>query len=967
MAGALLLPLLVMLGFMAYRSVKTAEADAYKAVLDAAQTRARAIEIELGSMRELLSAIAQRPLVRSLDPSRCDPFLQELRAIDARVANIGLRTRAGEAMCLQRSENVLSVAQIRDSEWFREAIAGDGFRASNAFVAKTLGHWVVALSQTVHDASGAPAAVLAAATPIERLATWITRGEPIEGGVSLLVDRSGRVIAGSLDNQAWLGKELPKAEPIDKVLSGADGNYRVRGPDGVERVYGVATVPSAGWKVLVRMPTEAMSALVRQQVRESLLVLGGFALLACVLALAFAHKLSGAIRRPRDLVRATAQGRFQLPIPVRGPGEVAELTEEFNRMVAAQQRAEQALREAQALYRSVFENSVVGIFVVAADGRVVSANPALGRILGYESSEEMMAQISSVARQVYAAAGDRSRFHELIRSKGIVEGFQTRWRRRDGSLIWVSLSARRVDDPAIGHIGMAEDITERKRAERLRALEHGVTRCLAEAESASAAIQSVIRTICEAEEWPCGRYFTADEATGVLRFAEAWSRGDPAAEQFIARSRELVYRRGQGLSGTAWQTGRPLWVADVSKDARASGSSGSASGPSLQGGSFVLPVKLEDKTLGVLSFSSAATREPDERFLQATAVIGSQIGQFLARMQAETAMRHSESALRRAELMAKLAHIVTGPAGGVESWSETFPRLIGVDPGELAVGSTRDWLEFLHPDGREAFRQTSIEAAASGKRRDMEYRLQRRNGEWVHVRHVMEPMQSHPHGPSSMRWFSTLQDITEQKRAEDKIRRLNRVYAVLSGINSLIVRVRSRDELFKEACRIAVEEGQFPVAWIGVVDQAAACVKPVAWQGTDERILGQIRMGLHESAPEGIGIVGRAVNEGMPVISNDLEHDPRVLVKGVLERGARSLALLPLVVGSDTCAVLVLYAPVVGFFDGDEMKLLLELAGDIALALDHIEKAEKLDYLPITMRSPGSPTGRCFTSAWRST
>ena len=62
-------------------------------------------------------------------------------------------------------------------------------------------------------------------------------------------------------------------------------------------------------------------------------------------------------------------------------------------------------------------------------------------------------------------------------------------------------------------------------------------------------------------------------------------------------------------------------------------------------------------------------------------------------------------------------------------------------------------------------------------------------------------------------------DITERKEAEDRITHLNRVYAVLSGINTLIVRVRDRDELFREACRIAVEEGGFRMAWIGIVDR----------------------------------------------------------------------------------------------------------------------------------------------------
>src|SRR6185295_19988365 len=75
------------------------------------------------------------------------------------------------------------------------------------------------------------------------------------------------------------------------------------------------------------------------------------------------------------------------------------------------------------------------------------------------------------------------------------------------------------------------------------------------------------------------------------------------------------------------------------------------------------------------------------------------------------------------------------------------------------------------------------------------------------------------------------EDITEQKRGEVRIKRLNRVYAVLSQINALIVRVRDREELFREACRIALEHGRFRTVWIGVVDQSGTKVMPVASGG----------------------------------------------------------------------------------------------------------------------------------------
>jgi diguanylate cyclase (GGDEF)-like protein/PAS domain S-box-containing protein len=204
-------------------------------------------------------------------------------------------------------------------------------------------------------------------------------------------------------------------------------------------------------------------------------------------------------------------------------------------------------------------------------------------------------------------------------------------------------------------------------------------------------------------------------------------------------------------------------------------------------------------------------------------------------------------------------------------------------------------------------------------------------------------------------------EITERKETENRIRRLNRVYAVLSGINALIVRVRDRDELFRESCRMAVEAGGFRMAWIGVVDPAAKEVKPVAWQGVDAEYIQRMPVGLVDTGPQGRGLAGRAVREKTAIAIDDMTQDPRVLLKDeARERGLRSLVMLPLIVRDEVVGVLALYAGEVAFFDHEEMKLLNELAGDIAFALDHIEKAEKLDYLAYYDELTGLANRRLF-------
>ncbi len=172
---------------------------------------------------------------------------------------------------------------------------------------------------------------------------------------------------------------------------------------------------------------------------------------------------------------------------------------------------------------------------------------------------------------------------------------------------------------------------ERRREEQLLALEHTVVRHIAVADSASIGLKAIMRAICETEGWDVGLYFRADEKAGVLRFSEAWSAAGSDIERFIEKSRDLEYAPGVGLAGKVWQSGQPLWVADVARDARVA-HAGLARDSGMHC-AFVFPVNSEGETIGVLAFNSREVREPEERLLRAMHVIGSQIGQFLARQE----------------------------------------------------------------------------------------------------------------------------------------------------------------------------------------------------------------------------------------------------------------------------------------------------------------------------------------------
>jgi len=142
------------------------------------------------------------------------------------------------------------------------------------------------------------------------------------------------------------------------------------------------------------------------------------------------------------------------------------MLEGFVEDVTDRRRAVEALANAESRFRSIFENTVEGIYQTSVEGRYISANPALARIYGYESPDELMSSLAAAGRSLYVDATRRVDFERLMREVGSVTQFESQAHRRDGSVIWISENARVVratDGRALYYEGTVEDITERKR------------------------------------------------------------------------------------------------------------------------------------------------------------------------------------------------------------------------------------------------------------------------------------------------------------------------------------------------------------------------------------------------------------------------------------------------------------------------------------------------------------------------
>ncbi|SDX12983.1 PAS domain S-box protein [Flavobacterium degerlachei] len=183
-------------------------------------------------------------------------------------------------------------------------------------------------------------------------------------------------------------------------------------------------------------------------------------------------------------------------------------------------------------------------------------------------------------------------------------------------------------------------------------------------------------------------------------------------------------------------------------------------------------------------------------------------------------------------------------------------------------------------------------------------------------------------------------DITERVIADKKLNKVNRLYLFISQINQMIVRATDEQSLFREACNIAVEVGEFKMAWIGLVDENTNRVIPAMIAGEDNGYLSIIKSISKDDIPEGRGPAGNALRKEKYMVCNDIENDVqmRPWKEEALGRDFNSLISLPIKKSGNTIGLFTLYASEKNFFDDQEIALLQEATDDVSFALEVFDR-----------------------------
>jgi diguanylate cyclase (GGDEF)-like protein/PAS domain S-box-containing protein len=594
----------------------------------------------------------------------------------------------------------------------------------------------------------------------------------------------------------------------------------------------------------------------------------------------------------------------------------------MHRNITTNRMMEETLRASETRFRQMADNIRDVFFLAdAASHQILYISPAYETISG-RSCESLYANPAPWAAAVHP--DDRAFVQEKYET-GVLAGtfeYECRILRPDGSVRWIEVKGSPVLDATgllVRVAGAVEDITPRKQA--TQALQDGQRR-----------IESLIVTATDA-------ILTTDEQRHIVL-------SNPAAEgMFGYTSAEL---RGRPIDELLPAPFRARHSLDIAKF-------GNASLPSDQSGAprSITGLRRSGETFQIEASISRFDADGQRYF---TAMLRD----LTQRQQSADQLRECRRRLTDLLSNIELAAVMLDRTAKIDYCNDYFLNLTGWQRAEVMGKSFFEL--FVPPDRYDELNGVFAAMLANLPRsRHHENTILTRFGEQRLIRwnnSVLRSIQGEVVGIASIG-----EDITQQQRSDIHIKRLSRVYAVLSEINALIVRVPDRQELFNEACRIAVDTGRFKMAWIGVIDSRTLEGRAVAWYGGKEDYVSQVKLTAgHEDTPDSRRPACRALRQSQPVICNDVATDPSMaeLRDELLEREYKSLGCFPLTISGRPTAVLALYAAEPDAFDEAEARLLSELAGNISFALDHLEKQERLNYLAYYDEVTGLANRRLF-------
>ena len=433
-------------------------------------------------------------------------------------------------------------------------------------------------------------------------------------------------------------------------------------------------------------------------------------------------------------------------------GAAAEATHDISRVIGA------------------FADTISDIlYVLDSDGRLVWCNRHVEKVTGV-----LRQQLISKSKLDLILTEDRSLVIQATQAAGDSDDieFEARVLTTAGPVPYhfKSVALRDSDGRPVGRVGVARDISERKRAAEALLRENAFVRLLQSiatvangAETVEEAFQFAVDRICAHTGWPVGHVYKREEVSHDFVSTGIWSSETSALfKDFREVTEATRFGSETGIAGWVAATGKAAWITDVTRQpkfvrAKLAKRTGLRSG-------FAFPVLVGDEIVAVLEFFSTEVEEPDDKLLEVMAHVGTQLGRVIERKRAEEQLQRSEDRSRNLVESSPDALVVYSGGGVISVANEAAARLVGAKSPDDLIGLTV-W-DFVHPDDRELIRERGRLLAEGEELPLAELRFVRLDGEPLYVESVARPItyEGQPAVQVSAR------NITERRRIQTELR-----------------------------------------------------------------------------------------------------------------------------------------------------------------------------------------------------
>ncbi|BAY38370.1 multi-sensor hybrid histidine kinase [Nostoc sp. NIES-2111] len=299
------------------------------------------------------------------------------------------------------------------------------------------------------------------------------------------------------------------------------------------------------------------------------------------------------------------------------------------------------LQETQARLRRLVDSNIIGVLSCDIYGAIHEANDEFLRMTGF-SQEDVLAGRVRWDQMTPPDLRDRDApaLEELL-TTGKHTGYEKAFLGKDGRRVPVIVGAALMQNHPESVIAFVLDLSKRKRAEQRLALQYAVAQVLAQAVTLTDAIPLVLQSLCESLDYQIGSFWRVDPKTNVMRYVDSWYPADLDMTGLITTNQVITFAPGVGLPGRIWESGESAWITNIAQD---SNFPRAAIAFDLGLHSvFGFPVSLGQEILGVIECFSTRYQAPDEDLLHMMRALGSQIGQFMERKQAEEELQASQA------------------------------------------------------------------------------------------------------------------------------------------------------------------------------------------------------------------------------------------------------------------------------------------------------------------------------------